>query len=80
MIGAARRYRELFTGLLIERELEGGTLPEEIESHHVEELDRCWWAWKAPSSTNERAEGEKKTSFACGSHRCLGVWGLVAFA
>jgi hypothetical protein len=44
MIGAARRYRELLTALLMERELAGGTLPEESESNHVEELDRCWWA------------------------------------
>ena len=44
MIGAARRYRELLTALLMERELAGGTLPDEAESSHVEELDRCWWA------------------------------------
>jgi hypothetical protein len=44
MIGAARRYGELLTALLIERELAGGSLSEEIESRHVEELDRCWWA------------------------------------
>jgi hypothetical protein len=44
MIGAAKRYEELLTTLLVDRELAGGTLPEEVESHHVEELDRCWWA------------------------------------
>jgi len=44
MIGAAKRYRELLTALLMERELAGGTLPEESESNYVEELDRCWWA------------------------------------
>jgi hypothetical protein len=44
MIGAAKRYSELLTTLLIDRELAGGSLPEEVESRHVEELDRCWWA------------------------------------
>lgn len=44
MIGAATRYRELLTQLLMHRELAGGTLPEEVESQFVEELDRCWWA------------------------------------
>ncbi len=44
MIGAARRYRELLTALLLDRELAGGTLPEDVESQHVEALDRCWWA------------------------------------
>ena len=44
MIGAARRYREMLTALLMERELAGGSLPDESESNHVEELDRCWWA------------------------------------
>ncbi|HEX7477299.1 MAG TPA: hypothetical protein VF331_05795 [Polyangiales bacterium] len=44
MIGAAKRYSELLTKLLVDRELAGGSLPEEIESHYVEELDRCWWA------------------------------------
>jgi hypothetical protein len=48
MIGAAKRYRELLTALLMERELAGGTLPEESESNHVEELDRCWWAMTGP--------------------------------
>ena len=44
MIGAASRYRELLTQLLIQRELAGGSLPEDVESELVEELDRCWWA------------------------------------
>ena len=44
MIGAAKRYAELLTTLLIDRELAGGALPDEVESRHVEELDRCWWA------------------------------------
>lgn len=44
MIGAATRYRELLTTLLMERELAGGSLAEEQESRYVEELDRCWWA------------------------------------
>ncbi|MBI4953984.1 MAG: hypothetical protein HY908_18310 [Myxococcales bacterium] len=44
MIGAANRYRELLTTLLLERELAGGTLAIEQESRWVEELDRCWWA------------------------------------
>ena len=55
MIGAARRYRELLTALLIERDLAGGSLPEEIESRHVEELDRCWWAM----TNTEQDEAEK---------------------
>jgi len=38
MIGAAKRYRELVTRLLIERELAGGSLSEEHESRFVEEL------------------------------------------
>jgi hypothetical protein len=44
MIGAAKRYSELLTKLLVDRELADGSLPEEIESRYVEELDRCWWA------------------------------------
>ena len=28
----------------MERELAGGTLPEESESNYVEELEWCWWA------------------------------------
>jgi hypothetical protein len=44
MIGVAKRYRELLTALLIERELVGGTLPDDVESLRVEALDRCWWA------------------------------------
>jgi hypothetical protein len=44
VIGAARRYREMLTSLLMEREIAGGSLPEEDESRYVEELDRCWWA------------------------------------
>lgn len=55
MIGAATRYRELLTALLLDRELAGGTLPDEIESLHVEELDRCWWAM----TDIEQAEAER---------------------
>lgn len=44
MIGAARRYRELLTTLMMERALAGGSLPEEAESRHVDDLDTCWWA------------------------------------
>jgi|HubBroStandDraft_4_1064222.scaffolds.fasta_scaffold1949293_1 hypothetical protein len=61
MIGAARRYRELLTALLIERELEGGTLAEEIESQHVEELDRCWWAMTSAEQQDiERAISDEQ--------------------
>ncbi len=31
MIGAAKQYSELLTKLLVDRELAGGSLPEEIE-------------------------------------------------
>ena len=55
MIGAARRYRELMTTLLMDRELAGGTLREEEESRHVEALDRCWWAM----SQEEQEEAER---------------------
>lgn len=44
MIGAARRYRELLTQLLLEREEKGEAWLEADESRFVEELDRCWWA------------------------------------
>jgi hypothetical protein len=44
MIGAARRYRELLTQLLLEREEQGEAWLEADESRFVEELDRCWWA------------------------------------
>jgi len=40
----ASRYRELLSALLLERELAGGALPDEIESERVEALDECWWA------------------------------------
>ncbi len=52
MIGAAKRYNELLTDLLVERELAGGSLPQETESRFVEELDRCWWAL-TPSEQDE---------------------------
>lgn len=56
MIGAAKRYQELLTSLLIERELAGGSLSDELESRHVEELDRCWWAM----TNEEQAEAERQ--------------------
>jgi hypothetical protein len=55
MIGAARRYQELLTALLLERELAGGALPQDLESRHVEELDRCWWAM----TTGEQEAAER---------------------
>ncbi len=56
MIGAANRYRELLTQLLIHRELAGGTLPDDVEAQFVEELDRCWWALTSEEqSTVERS-------------------------
>jgi hypothetical protein len=61
MIGAAKRYRELLMALLLERELAGGTLPEEIESRHVEALDRCWWAMtNAEQEAVERAMADEQ--------------------
>lgn len=44
MIDAATRYRALFTDLLIQRELAGGSLSDDIEAAFVAELDRYWWA------------------------------------
>ncbi len=36
-------YRGRMTELLILREAEGGELPVEVESAHVERLDDLWW-------------------------------------
>jgi hypothetical protein len=55
VIGAAKRYRELLTTLLMERELAGGSLSDAEESRYVEELDRCWWAM----TDSEQAETER---------------------
>lgn len=54
MSSAAAKYRELLATLLVERELAGGSLPEDDESRYVEELDRCWWAM----TSSEQAEIE----------------------
>ncbi len=45
--GVAKRYRALLTELLFEREAAGGELPEEAESHFVEQLDGLWWQLSA---------------------------------
>ncbi|HEX4477780.1 MAG TPA: hypothetical protein VH142_21980 [Polyangiaceae bacterium] len=56
MIGAAKRYREILTTLLMERELARGSLSDDEESRYVEELDRCWWAMTDSEQTEtERA-------------------------
>ncbi len=44
MIGAARRFNEIMTDLLLRREQAGGTLPQQDESNTAAELDRLWQA------------------------------------
>lgn len=44
MIGAARRFNEVMTDLLLRREQAGGTLPQQDESNTAAELDRLWQA------------------------------------
>ena len=43
MIGAARRFSELMSDLLLRRELAGGPLSQGAESDAAAELERCWW-------------------------------------
>lgn len=59
MSSAATKYRELLATLLVERELAGGSLPEDDESRYVEELDRCWWGMT--SSEQEEVETSMTT-------------------
>jgi hypothetical protein len=54
MIGAAARFRELMTDLLLQRALAGGLLHEMRESEYAAELERCWWAM----STDEQEDAE----------------------
>jgi hypothetical protein len=44
MIGAAQRYIQLATELLLLRELSGGPLSDELESAYIDQFDRCWQA------------------------------------
>jgi hypothetical protein len=39
---AARRYKELMSDLLLQRELKGGQLPAIDEAQFVADLDECW--------------------------------------
>jgi hypothetical protein len=50
------RYRKLITELLIAREVEGGTLPEELESFYVERLDELWWSLSETEQKEYEAE------------------------
>lgn len=51
------QYRKLMNELLISREIEGGSLPDEIESSYVERLDTLWW--KLSPSEQEEYEDER---------------------
>ncbi len=55
MIGAARRFSELMSDLLLKRELAGGPLPQDDESAAAAELERCWWEM----TDEEQAEAER---------------------
>jgi hypothetical protein len=50
------RYRQLMNELLFVREAEGGDLPVEVESAHVERLDDLWWQLSAQEQTTFEAE------------------------
>jgi hypothetical protein len=62
MIGAARRFSELMTDLLLRREIFGGPLPQDAESDTASELERCWL-----EMTNEE-QNEAKIIFS--TERC----------
>ena len=61
MIGAARRYRELLLDLVLERALHGGSLPPDVESPRIAELDRCW------REMSEEEQDEAERTCALGS-------------
>ena len=55
MIGAARRFSELMSDLLLRREIAGAPLSQEEESDAAAELERCWWAM----TQEEQADSER---------------------
>ncbi len=50
------RYRKLMNELLIVREADGGTLPDEVESSYVERLDELWWTLSESEQKEYEAE------------------------
>ncbi len=58
MIGAARRFSELMSDLLLRREFAGGPLPQDEESAAAAELERCW----GEMTDEEQAESERAFS------------------
>jgi hypothetical protein len=55
MIGAAERYIQLATELLLLRESNGGQLPDDVESSYIDQFDRCW----RHMSADEQQEAER---------------------
>jgi len=60
MIGAARRFSELMSDLLLRREIAGGPLSQDEESAAAAELERCWWEM----TDEEQAESQRIFSAA----------------